>query len=203
MWILWIIIIAIALLYFFSIKRNSSKRQIKNDQNISVDNIVDGYEFIATLDPHTPLRALQHHGEIRKGPKSKLPSYGDSRDGIWLEYLEDWSSQPNTEDLRDLKFLKSFREIYESNLSISEKENAINELIKESSDSQQVTYASNWYLWELLEIPGISKNIAEVLYADGIKTKENVKDASDEILLNIPGIGQGRLKQIRTFFKKR
>lgn len=202
MWVIWLLIIAIVLWYFF-IKNSSSKNQyVETDQNFSADDLVDGYEYYATLDTHTPLKALKHHGEVRKGPKSKLPQYGDSRDGIWLEYFKNYSSPPSTEDLRDLKFLKRFREIYEGSLSIQEKEAAISALIKESRDSRQATYAYGWYLWELLEVPGISESIAEVLYADGIKTKKDVKETSDDKLLNIPGVGRARLKQIRTYFSR-
>jgi hypothetical protein len=202
MWVIWLIIIALVLWYFFIKNSTPSKRHIENDQNFSVDDIVDGYEYYATLDIYTPLKALKHHGEFRKGPKSKLPEYGNSRDGIWLEYLKKYSSPPSAEDLRELKFLKKFREIYEGNSSISEKHEDITELIKGSRDSRQASYASGWYLWELLEISGISESIAEVLYADGVKTKKDVKETADDKLLNIPGIGRARLKQIRTYFSR-
>jgi hypothetical protein len=173
-----------------------------HESNFSTDSLVDGYEFCATLDTHTPLKVLEHHGEIRREPRSKLPEYGDSRDGIWFEFLEDYSSRPSNEDLRDLEFLKKFRKIYEGDLSHQRKREAISALIEEYHDVRLTSFARDWYLWELWEIPGVSTSIAEVLYSEGIKTKENVKVASDEELLSIPGIGPGRLRQIRAYFSR-
>jgi ERCC4-type nuclease len=51
-----------------------------------------------------------------------------------------------------------------------------------------------------MEIAGISASIAKVMYFEGIKSKKSVEMASDTELLKIPGIGPGRLKQIRAYF---
>jgi ERCC4-type nuclease len=40
------------------------------------------------------------------------------------------------------------------------------------------------------------------MYFEGIKSKKNVEMASDKELLNIPGIGPGRLRQIRAYFSR-
>lgn len=203
MWAVWLILIVLLLWYFFGRNRGPSKQRVTHEPNFSNDSLADGYEFHATLDTHTPLKALEHHGEIRREPRSKLPEYGDSRDGIWFEFLEDYNSQPSNEDLRELEFLKKFRKIYEGDLSHQWKREAISALIEEYHDVRQASFAKSWYLWELWEIPGVSTSIAEILYFEGIKSKENVKVASNEELLGIPGIGPGRLRQIRAYFQGR
>jgi len=50
---------------------------------------------------------------------------------------------------------------------------------------------------ELLELPGISSEIARALYAMGLRTVADVQRASDEVLLSVPGIGPVRVAKIR------
>lgn len=45
--------------------------------------------------------------------------------------------------------------------------------------------------------PQIGGSKARKLYLAGFRTKEEIQDASDEQLLQIPGIGKGMLKKIR------
>lgn len=50
---------------------------------------------------------------------------------------------------------------------------------------------------ELLTLPGVNIEVAMVLHALGIHTLADVRAASDDVLLGIPGIGEARLNQIR------
>lgn len=189
------------------VKDENKQGKAKDKDEIDHDNydeVIDGYEFIATLSPTTPLKTLKHHREkVKRTTETKLPNYGDSCHAIWLPFFNDdrYSKPPSKADLRELEFLKKFRENYESNLSHDQKHEIISALFEEYNDlSSQVSRAADWYLWELMEISGISASIAKVMYFEGIKSKKNVEMASDKALLNIPGIGPGRLRQIRAYF---
>ncbi|MCK9377952.1 MAG: helix-hairpin-helix domain-containing protein [Syntrophobacterales bacterium] len=186
------------------VKGDNKQGRLKEGDRIDYDEIIDGYEFIATLSPTTPLKALNHHREkIKRTGEAALPNYGDSRHGIWLPFFNDerYFKPPSKAELRELEFLKKFRKTYESDVSHDKKHEIISGLFKEYNDmSSQISRAAGWYLWELMEISGISASIAKVMYFEGIKSKKNVEMASDKELLNIPGIGPGRLKQIRAYF---
>ena len=170
------------------------------------DGTIDGYVFLATLGPRTPLKALEHHGEkVRGVPETELPVYGNIGEGIWLPFFDDdrYFRPLTKSQLRELEFVKKFRETYESNLSNERKHDIISALFAEYRDlPQQVSRAADWYLWELTEVRGISTSIAEVLYSESIKSKKDIVATSDEELLRIPGIGPGRLKQIRAYFSR-
>lgn len=184
-------------------KQGKVKDEDKLDYN-DYDDIIDGYEFIATLWPYTPLEVLNHHREkIKRTTETELPNYGDSRCGIWLPFFNDdrYSKPPSNNELRELNFLKKFRKAYESDLSHDQRYEIISALFKEYNDlSAQISRADDWYLWKLMEIAGISASIAKVMYFEGIKSKKSVEMALDTELLKIPGIGPGRLKQIRAYF---
>lgn len=189
------------------VKDENKQGKAKDKDEIDHDNydeVIDGYEFIATLSPTTPLKTLKHHREkVKRTTETKLPNYGDSCHAIWLPFFNDdrYFKPPSKADLRELEFLKKFRKNYESNLSHDQKHEIISALFEEYNDlSSQVSRAADWYLWELMEISGISASIAKVMYFEGIKSKKNVEIASDKELLNIPGIGPGRLRQIRAYF---
>jgi len=182
----------------------------KSTNNVTnYDDIISNYEFSANIwDPHTSLEALNHHGEILKNIKeSKLPSYGDDLRsyGCWLPLVNDKNIQlekPSKTEDRELEFLKKFRTTYESNLSHDKKYEVISALSVEYKDLDLHKSITDWYLWELCEISGISYNISEILYAKGIKTKQDVSTSADKTLLLIPGLGKARLKQIRDYFSK-
>ena len=162
-------------------------------------NYPSSYEFNSTLWPYTPLKVLKHHGEIiRNTTESKLPKYSDSRNGIWLSFIDKNSVPSSKEEIRELEFLIKFRETYESNLLYSKKERIISNLFEKYNDlSEQISLAKDWYLWELMETPGISKSIAENLFSHGIISRQDVNRILDSELLKINGIGSKRLKQIR------
>jgi curved DNA-binding protein CbpA len=105
-------------------------------------------------------------------------------------------------ELQDIKFLKKFRETYESDLLHDEKYKTISVLCEEYKDLPLVQKSKNWYLWDLCEISGVSERIAEDLYFKGYKSKHDIKKISDEDLLKIKGVGKSRLNQIRSYLSK-
>jgi hypothetical protein len=75
---------------------------VKTDFSSASQDIMAGVEFIAELGIWTSLVALQHHGELFRGPRSKAPKYGGRWDGYWLEKTKSWtelsSGRPETEE---------------------------------------------------------------------------------------------------------
>ena len=194
-----IVIIIIGFIGYIISQFNRGNSRVK--EKIHYDtNYLGSYEFNATLWPYTPLKALKHHGEIvRNTTEDKLPKYSDSRNGIWLPFIDKYSESSSKEGNRRLEFLVKFRQAYESDLPYPEKEKIILNLFEEYNDlSEQIFRAKNWYLWELMEISGISESIAENLFSNGIISREDVNRTSDSELLKINGIGSKRLKQIRS-----
>jgi len=54
--------------------------------------VIKGYEFCATLQLRTPLRVLQHHGEVQQWSENGLPTYAHSLwEGIWLPVTKTWA----------------------------------------------------------------------------------------------------------------
>lgn len=227
MWIIIIIIAIIIIIYLVSETQNSKdsaiykvdkktrlsssylKQRDEEDEDLTnFDDIITAYEYQANIwTPLTSLEALNHHGKIVKNVKGiTLPDFGDNKrnHGIWLPIVDNYS-QPKKQtpsELRDLEFLKKFRKAYESDLEFSQKFEIISSLLKEYEDLSLKKDAADWYLWELQEISGVSYSISDVLFYEGIRSKQDVKNASDEKLHSISGIGPGRLKQIRAYFSR-
>ncbi|MCJ7447711.1 MAG: DnaJ domain-containing protein [Bacteroidales bacterium] len=227
---MWIVIIIIAIIiiiylvnenqnnkdsnnYKLEIKRKATtsylnKHDEEREELTSYDDIITAYEYQANIwTPLTSLEALNHHGEIVKNVKGiNLPDFGDNKRNhcIWLPIVDKYSQQKklNPSELRDLEFLKRFRKAYESDLAFDQKFEIISSLLKEYEDLSLRIGAEDWYLWELQEIPGVSYSISDVLFFEGIRSKQDVKNTSDEKLLSISGIGPGRLKQIRAYFAR-
>lgn len=124
--------------------------------------IVKGYEFSATLQLRTPLRVLQHHGEVHQWSDNGLPAYAHFLwEGIWLpitysfaelaamevklrstDSSEDHAFEEIASDIGPvpgdggtyLAFLKAFRGIVEFAASPDEKREAINALSKDKPE---------------------------------------------------------------------
>jgi len=199
-------IIILVLLIIFIIIYAITKQEQKKGELVDIDDIVAGYEFNADLWASTSLEALNHHGvKVSHTPENELQDFGDGKrsHGVWLPFSHDMQTkQPTKAELIELEFLKKFRKAYESDLSHDQKYEIISSLFEEYNDLPSKLHATDWYLWDLMEIPGMSTSISEVLHFEGIKSKQDVKMASDKELLNIPGIGNNRLRQIRAYFSK-
>ena len=130
-----------------------------NDPNADV---IKGYKFCATLQLRTPLRVLQHHGEVQQWSENGLPTYAHFLwEGIWLPItysfaeLAAMEAKLRSADSSDdhafdemasdigpipgdggtyLAFLKAFRGIVEFAASPDEKREAINALSKDNPE---------------------------------------------------------------------
>ncbi|PZR75190.1 MAG: hypothetical protein DLM73_05975 [Chthoniobacterales bacterium] len=79
--------------------------------------VIKGYRFTATLQLRTPLRILQHHGEVREWSENGLPQYAQSLwEGIWLPVTKTWAELagpdaklPSTNSFDDRMFDNLFR----------------------------------------------------------------------------------------------
>lgn len=118
----------------------------KNGVPFGFDNqtdIMNGYQFSATMQIGTPLKYLEMHGQINSGPAKNLPQVPQEH-GIWLPKLKSWAElgisglkeppegtmasdigQIPTNGGEYLNFLKAFREIVESNKHIEEQSKEI------------------------------------------------------------------------------
>ncbi len=137
-----------------------------------------------------------------------MPSFGDEYKsyGCWFPLINDKNLQiekSNKKEERELEFLKKFRKTYESNLSHDKKHEVISGLSFEYKDLELHKSITDWYLWELCEISGISYSISEILYDKGIRTKKDISSCEDKTLLLISGLGQARLKKIRNNFPRK
>lgn len=188
------------------IKKKEELTQSNNTRYI--DEAIIGYEYHAILcTPQTTLEALNHHRErVYSTPANKLPVYGYPKNyqGNWLPLFANkkYNTHTTSKEQKELEFLKKFRKVYESDLVQDQKHEIISSLLKEYHGHPLQKLAADWHLWDLMEIPGISDSISKILFIEGIKSKQDVKMASDNALLNISGIGPSRLRQIRAFFQE-
>jgi predicted flap endonuclease-1-like 5' DNA nuclease len=67
----------------------------------------------------------------------------------------------------------------------------------EERDGEEVSRSRALSESELVQIEGISTEIAQALRSAGLETRDELDAASDEELLAISGIGEGRLAMIR------
>src|SRR5438552_10878824 len=126
--------------------------------------VIKGYEFCATLQLRTPLRVLQHHGEVQQWSENGLPKYAHFLwEGIWLPITYSWeelagahgniaaaraadsfdhASAEMASDIGPIQqdggtylgFLRAFRGIVEFSVSPDEKREAIEALSRHHPD---------------------------------------------------------------------
>ncbi len=200
--------------------------QNKSLENWGDEDIIDGLEFVATLQLRTPLEILLHHGEIFRGKNQTPPNY------VKEEWQGNWI--PKTKSYKDLgldieeiensscsseigyvnsseyvNFLIDFRKIVESD---SSNEKMINELYFLAERNQK--YKSFWnrhietdydfphsfFYKQFTIIDGIGTKTAKLLYENGFKTINDLQNAPDEELLKIKGIGNIQLQKIKEYF---
>lgn len=210
----YITVIIIFLIIFFIIKisrtpKTSEQIQTRSEltgNELVEDDVVDGWIFCATLDTQTSLSVLAHHNEVFKGLKKDLPKYGSSRDGFWGAYLENFTDPPSQKELDTISFLTKFHIIYDSDISVDEKLLKLKGLCSNPKYSKfcdqfklpyHEEFPESLFISKLASIPGISSKSARLLFEQGYKTKDDIKNADDKELLDIYGIGPANLKKIR------
>jgi hypothetical protein len=105
-----------------------------------------------------------------------------------------------------LPFLKSFRRIAESSISVPEKLQALDDLHRSDPAFESIwsqlqksyeDFPNCFFYLQLTAIPGVGSKTARRLFQAGLLDIGAVRAASDEALQAIPGIGQKLLKTIR------
>lgn len=209
---------------FMNNNKTIGEMQNKSLEDWGNEDIIDGLKFTATLQLRTPLEVLKHHGEIFKGKNQTPPNYAKEQwQGIWLpktksfkdlgldiEEIENDNSSASdigyVKSSEYVKFLIDFRKIVESDNSNDE---MLKELYNLAEKNQK--YKSFWakhketdkdfphsfFYKQLTKVDGIGIKTAKLLYENGFKTISDLKNARDDELLKIKGIGNIQLKKIR------
>lgn len=187
-----------------------------DDETASVmSDVLDGYEFFATLQLRTPLAVLEQHGRRHPGPPSKLPEIASQADGIWVPRTKSWSELTGVKDMSELPeskgaselgpirpseyvpFLIAFRRIIESDGDDEQKLERLRELPKHSSKFADFWARHNkaadfpeYLFWcELAEVKGVGSKLAKILYQAGYRDLRSVIEADIDDLVRLPGIG--------------
>jgi len=147
----WWIVIVIALIYLFWARRKHRHKTKRSAKYSDFDDVIRGYRFCATLQLRTPLHILEQHHRFHKGARE--PSLECSMaDGCWVPETKSWG-ELGIKGLRELPegtiasdigqipesgggylaFLKAFRKIFESNMTLDQKCTEICKLPNHSS----------------------------------------------------------------------
>lgn len=138
-----------------------------------------------------------------------MPDYDTQRiENAWT----DGGNASNEKQLEDYYiFLEKLRSIFENKTTSAEDrfQNII-KLCKESDQYKKYFNNLNEYYKafpaclfykDLTKVDGIGDGTAFTLFNSGIKTLKELKNATDEELNEIPGIGKKTIQQIRNYFK--
>ncbi len=194
---------------------------------IKNNDLIEGYEFNATLQLRTPLRILKHHKEIFKQKNLPLPKYlKEDWEGIWLPITKSYrelgfdidevvSSGCSTdigylkedEENKYYQFLLNFHQISESNNSILEKIRLIKEASKNDKNfnkyfkklqNKDKYFLENYF--GLLIRNVVPSKISKILEDNGYVKKIDLKNLKEEDLLKIKGIGKNTIEKLKEFF---
>jgi len=188
--------------------------------------VISGYEFKATMQLRTPLRVLKRHGEIHSDINSEPPKIANEMwEGIWIpktktfrelgldvEEMPESTVASNIGQIRAkeyLPFLISVRQIIELDESINIRINKLRNVPMTGSWNAFVNQHGgidriiNEFFPRFIDtIPNFNSTIIEALSKQGILTANQIRNASDDTLLSISGIGNAKLKSIREYCSK-
>lgn len=181
--------------------------------------ILEGMRFSATLQVRTPLWILEHHGEVFRGPPSQAPDYGGMAHGIWVpqtrgalsEFLREGATHASDAgpvvDTEYLPFLKAFRTIVEGPGDELDKIERLHALPKESRRfaafwralaTNIQDFPESFFYLRLTEIDGVGRTTAKKLFDAGFRSVRDLREAGDEALLSVNGVGRGLVQKIRS-----
>jgi hypothetical protein len=182
--------------------------------------VLAGFEFIATLQLRTPLFVLNHDREKREITED-LPAYGPPWAGIWVPRVRTWAELGFTQFRESpdgdrastigpvpadggalLPFLKEYRLIVESAMSVEDRVDLIRGLVRRPEHADVVArlggeLPTEWAVAELAETLGIGLGLAQRMFDAGYLDAARVRAASDDQLRTIRGVGPARLRAIR------
>lgn len=173
------------------------------------DNEDSGHRFIAPLEPDTPLSALKRDGEWSAGTDRPADVPG----GYW-QYQWDGREQERwnrygipAEDLDAFReFLIAFRQIVEGSVDTEaaiEAAEALCQQTPEFAEAIDARFPASWFAGQLAKVDGIGPGTAWNLFLAGFIDLDRLRSAPDEELLAVPGVGPGRVTQIRGYFSPR
>ena len=185
--------------------------------------VIEGLEFIATLQLRIPLRVLLRDGEIHRDINTAPPKYArEMWEGIWVTKtktfhemgidLPEWPESESASDIgyvlrrEYLPFLKAVREIVELNEPI---ENRIKKLREMPISEKWKSYIERhggiekiirYFFPKFIDtIPSLNQSAEDELCKLGLNAPNRIAAAPDKTLLSIKGIGQAKLKAIRDY----
>lgn len=189
--------------------------------------LLNGLEFVATLQIRTPLAVLQHHGEFHPGPPSAAPKYSSIADGFWSYKTKSWSElarrplaiteDPESTQASDigpitasqyLPFLKQFRMIVETDQSVENKLPQLAQFRRRSPQFEDIwcrlekTYPhfpASFFYRQLAAVPGIGHALARRLFEHGFVDLATLQSATEAEVKQVPGVGSKLAKRIREF----
>lgn len=178
--------------------------------------VFDGMRFSVTLQLRTPLDVLIHHNEIYRGEDAPPQYAKEEWHGIWLPYIKpEYSLNIDSEHSSDIgyvddkeyiKFLIAFRKIVEQNTDTDQKISLLKKAVKEDElfenywkkhKSIDADFPDSLFYKQLTKLEGIGIKTAKNLYENGLKSIEEVQNASDEELLKIQGVGKNTVEKIK------
>lgn len=199
-------------------------RKNKNDTWKNNQDIINGLKFNATLQLRTPLRVLlRQHGEIHTDINTAPPQIiKEMWEGIWTSKLKtyrelgfDIDEPPQGTHASDVgqvipddyvPFLIAIRKIVELDEPIENRIKKLREMpilddwkpfIEKHGGTE--TIIGRFFPEFVDTIPKITFAIIDELSELGLDTPNRIAAAPDEILLNIKGIGQAKLKTVRDY----
>lgn len=138
--------------------------------------------------------------------EAKLGSAGSSDDRAFDGMASDIGPISGDGEMY-LAFLKAFRGIVEFAASPDEKREAINALSRGNPEfakyismhrSQSNNWPDEWLGYQgWLQIPGIGTRIARRIYDAGFRSPEAIRQATDQELAAVKGIGKAKIAEIR------
>lgn len=209
--------------------KNPSVGTIEERQNKITDSwkhnqdVINGFEFCATLQLRTPLRVLLRHGEIHTDINSEPPKIArEMWEGIWTlktktfrELGIDIDEVPNGTMASDiglirvedyLPFLIAVRQIVEQTCSVESRIKMLREqpmvgdwriYVEKQNGIENII--QRFFPRFIDTIPKINNATITELSSLGLTTPNLITEATDETLLNIKGVGLEKLKTIREF----
>jgi hypothetical protein len=179
------------------------------------------WRYSVTVQPSIPLAILEREGEISYEENPELigePNGTNEETGEAYNHLGIWIKRttmqdemfPETDSDRQRKnrieFLKEFRKIYENDENDVEQRIGDINALRDNSKYQEPwdfftsgrDFPKSMFIADICILPGISAKRAEELWQLGLKTPDAVKNAPDEVLLSVSGIGKKTLEKIKS-----
>lgn len=184
------------------------------------DDLIDGMQFVATMQLRTPLRVLRRHGEVHRG-SAALPAIAQEQwEGIWVPRVKTWrelgidtqahaplevaSEFGPVAVERYLPFLLAVRSIVEADGSVAERRDRLQDELR---NPQWATFCKKlggnaavverFFPPFIQSIVGLSTQAQDGLRSATLCSPAAIDAATDAQLREIRGIGPAKLVSVR------